>query len=121
MKNARSTPARKRVLPVRPEDPLTVSAWKAVARSLRLSPRELQIARHIFADHTEAATALALGISAHTVRTHAERLYRKLCVQSRVELVIRIVGEFLALTADPAQSLPPICGRRADGRCPLSN
>lgn len=94
-------------------------AWRQLGRSLRLSRRELQSVRGIFDDRKESTIAAELGISAHTVHTHMERLRRKLGVVDRVELVLRIVNEFLRLTTLPGGSLPPVCARRAAGRCPL--
>ena len=96
---------------------LNQQAWAAVSRHLRLSPRESQIAQLVFVDRKEAAIALALQMSPHTVRSHMERLYRKLGVASRVQLVVHIVRTFLSLTSDEASPLPPICGRSKD--CPL--
>jgi DNA-binding CsgD family transcriptional regulator len=97
------------------------AAWTALGAAMRLSPRELQIAQGIFADHKESTIAAALSMSPHTVRTHMERLYHKLGVRSRTELVIRIVGRFLSLTAEADSQLPPICGKRTGGRCPFGN
>jgi DNA-binding CsgD family transcriptional regulator len=94
-------------------------AWTEIARSLGLSPRELQIVRGVFDDRTEFALATNLGISPHTVHTHIERLHQKLDVADRVELVLRITNEFLTLTAAPESTLSPICGDRTAGRCPL--
>jgi DNA-binding NarL/FixJ family response regulator len=94
-------------------------AWQEIARSLKLSSRELQIVRKVFDDHTEFAIADDLSVSPHTVHTHCERLYRKLAVTDRVKLVLRITDEFLALTTAPGTILPPICANRAAGRCPL--
>ncbi len=96
-------------------------AWPLITERLRLSVRESQIARAVFEDRKEAAIATSLGISPHTVRTHMERLYHKLGVQSRVELVVFILGEFLRLTADDDNELPPICFRRRTGECPFSD
>lgn len=76
-------------------------AWRDVAHSLHLSPRELQIVKLALDDQCEVAIARHLGISSHTVHTHFERLYRKLSVASRVELVVRIFAEYLAMS--PAQ------------------
>ena len=98
---------------------LNKQAWDEVARSLRLSDREVQVVRGVFAHHKEFAIACELGIAPRTVHTHIERLYRKLAVKDRVELVLRVIREFLALTALPKSALPSICGRRTDGRCPL--
>ena len=72
--------------------------WKAIARRLRLSPRELQIVRHIAADEKERAIAARLDISAHTVHTHLRRIYEKLGVDSRVKLVTEIFRQYVACT-----------------------
>jgi len=94
-------------------------AWAEIARSLRLSPRELQILRGIFDDHTEFAIAVDLAISPHTVHTYVDRLHHKLGVVDRVTLVLRVMDEFLSLTVAPGSALPSLCANRAAGRCPL--
>jgi ATP/maltotriose-dependent transcriptional regulator MalT len=94
-------------------------AWGEIARSLKLSGRELQIVRGVFDDCTELAIAGDLHVSPHTVHTHIDRLHHKLAVADRVELVLRITNEFLLLTAAPGTALPPICANRTDDRCPL--
>jgi len=94
-------------------------AWREIARSLRLSGRELQIVRAVFDDHTESAIAANLHVSPHTIHTHCERLYRKLGVTDRVRLVLRIMGEFIALTLAAGSVMPPICPTQAAGRCPF--
>lgn len=93
-------------------------AWAAIARRLRLSRRELQIVQGAFDDETERAIAGGLGISPHTVHTHAERLHRKLAVADRAQLLLRVMREFLTLTATPRSGLPPICPNRLANRCP---
>jgi DNA-binding NarL/FixJ family response regulator len=79
---------------------LTSDTWKTVAQSLHISNRELEIIQGIFDDRKEFAIADELKISAHTVHTHLERLYRKLGVSSRVGLILCILSEYLS-------SLPP--------------
>ena len=71
--------------------------WKDISSALRLSPRELEITQGIFDDRKELAIARQLGISAHTVHSHIERLYRKLDVSSRVQLVVRVLAELQQL------------------------
>ena len=93
--------------------------WKAIARSLKLSGRELEIVRGTFDGRTEPAIGADLGISTHTVHTHIERLHRKLLVPDRVQLVLRITNEFLRLTTQASSRLPPLCAHRAAGCCPL--
>lgn len=96
-------------------------AWAAIARSLKLSRRELEIVRGAFDDQTEVTMATALGISPHTVHTQFERLRHKLGVANRSQLLIRVMREFIRLTASPDQDLPAICARRSAGRCPLES
>ena len=94
-------------------------AWEAIAKSLALSTRELQIVRGVFDDRIEYAIATDLKISPHTVHTHVERLHHKLQVADRVQLVLRVMDEFLRLTLSPQTKLPPICANWQVGGCPL--
>jgi DNA-binding CsgD family transcriptional regulator len=55
-----------------------------------LSPRELQIARHLAEGYTTLNIAAILGVSPNTVRTHIRRAYTKLGVCSRIELLRRL-------------------------------
>jgi DNA-binding CsgD family transcriptional regulator len=93
--------------------------WELLGRALRLSAREQQIVRLAVADRKERAIATALCMSPHTVRTHMERVYHKLGINSRGELIVRIMHTFLQKTAEPDSPLPPICGRRTAGSCPF--
>jgi DNA-binding CsgD family transcriptional regulator len=93
--------------------------WEEIARRLRLSRQELQIVRGVFDRRKESAIATKLGISPHTVHTHFERLHHKLAVADRVELVLRIMNEFLLVTASPESNLPSVCPHRTAGRCPM--
>lgn len=98
---------------------LTDQAWSAIARSLDLSGREVQIARAVLDDRKEVAVAEELGIAPRTVHTHVERLYRKLGVSDHSQLLARLFREYLRLITSPHGSLPPICRHEADGKCPL--
>jgi len=77
-------------------------AWQAIADRLRLSGQELKIVQGVFNGRKESAIAMDLGISAHTVHTHFERLHHKLGVADRVELVLRIMEEYLRLKDPPS-------------------
>ena len=94
-------------------------AWIAIALSLGLSQRELQIVRGVFDDATEHAIAAGLGSSPHTVHTHFERLHHKLGVQTRAQIILRVMQEFLALTTSRGGRLDPVCDTCARGGCPL--
>jgi len=71
-------------------------AWKALAASLHISNRELQIIQGIFDDQKELTIAAELTILVHTVHTHLARLYRKLGVCTRVGLILCILAEYLS-------------------------
>lgn len=65
--------------------------WQDIADALRLSPREFQIVQGVFDDKKKYAIAFELGISKNTVNTYMQRLYRKLQVVGRVQLILKIV------------------------------
>jgi DNA-binding NarL/FixJ family response regulator len=96
-------------------------AWSAIARSLKLSARELEIVRGVFDNLKEDAIAGKLGSSEHTIHTHLHRLFGKLRVTTRTQMVVRIMQELLILTLSDGGSLPSICRHRANGRCPMED
>jgi len=98
---------------------LDKQAFDLLRARLRLSRREGQIVQCIFSDAKESTIARRLKMSPHTLRTHVERLYRKLRVTNRMELVIRLYESFLSLICESGSSLPPVCSQHAAGRCPL--
>ncbi|MYL07399.1 MAG: helix-turn-helix transcriptional regulator [Gemmatimonadales bacterium] len=69
--------------------------WHALINRLGLSPREAEITQRVFDGLGEAAIARDLGISPATVHTYVGRLYRKLDVRSRGEILILVFLEFL--------------------------
>jgi len=97
-----------------------LEAWDEIAYHLKLSGQELRIVRGVFDDCTELDIACRMKVSPHTVRTHCERLYRKLGVTDRVKLVLRVVEAFVALTRSANATFPPICANFARGCCPLA-
>jgi DNA-binding CsgD family transcriptional regulator len=62
---------------------------------LRLSERELQFVRQVLEDRKEESIAYELGISPHTVNTYLQRLYAKLRVASRAQLIVRVLSEHI--------------------------
>jgi len=75
--------------------------WAEIAQALRLSRRELQVVRGVFEDRTESTMATDLGIARRTVHTYFERLYCRLGVTDRVQLVLRVMEEWIAVTTRP--------------------
>ena len=94
-------------------------AWTKIAHSLSLSNRELEIVRGTFDDKTEFEIAADLRVSPSTIHTHVERLHHKLAITDRAQLILRVMQEFIALTATPGNDLPPICAVRAAHNCPV--
>ncbi len=76
--------------------------WRSLAHCLGLSPRETGIVRAVFDGDSEKRTAERLGLSPHTVHTYLWRIYRKLQVQSREGLLVRVFAEFRSLPKRPA-------------------
>jgi DNA-binding CsgD family transcriptional regulator len=93
--------------------------WFSIAERLSLSGRELQMAQGVFDDKKECLIAQELGISPHTAHTHLERLYHKLRVKSRVELIVRLAECHLQLCQEPDSPVPPICHWHDSGDCPF--
>lgn len=75
----------------------TREEWRSVARSLKLSPRQLQIVRLFFDDKTQREIAEELRISPHTVASYIRLLYKKLGVTSKEQITVRVFAAHLAL------------------------
>ena len=90
-----------------------------LVRSLKLSAREFQIIQGLFDDETKAETALRLHISPYTVHAHLDRLYRKLGVGSRCQVLVRVVAEYLALQSRCAARDGPAETPTVDFRFPV--
>lgn len=84
----------------RPRSILTEGQWGSIAHELHVTNRELQILKCIFDGDTEAAIALALGISTHTVHAHIRQMYDKLGVGCRCELIVRVFAAYISLQTD---------------------
>jgi len=59
------------------------------ARSVELTPRQLDVLRYVAAGHSTDAIAESLGISTETVRNHIRHLMARLDVHTRLAAVIR--------------------------------
>ena len=94
-------------------------SWQSIVRSLGLSDREAQVASLILGDGScETAMAASLAISPHTVHTHLERIYRKLRVTSRSQVVSRIFQLYVNQEAatQVTQAAPAVYARRRPDR-----
>jgi DNA-binding CsgD family transcriptional regulator len=68
--------------------------WAELVEQMELSPREGEIVRCLFADDSDKQIAMKLQISISTVRTHMNRLFRKLNISDRQELILHIFRLF---------------------------
>ena len=75
---------------------LSRDTWDRLRDSLKLSDRELQIVQGIFEDQKQESIAYNLGISPHSVNTYIQRIYSKLRIGSRPQLILRVMSEYLA-------------------------
>lgn len=62
---------------------------EAAAHTPHLTPRQLDVLRHLAAGHSTDRIAEALGIATETVRNHVRAILDKLDVHTRLEAVIR--------------------------------
>ncbi|MGA2065685.1 MAG: helix-turn-helix transcriptional regulator [Thermoguttaceae bacterium] len=91
--------------------------WQSIGCRLRLPRRQLQVLQQIFGDTKEATIAARLGISPNTVRTYVRRLYGKVGVNSRLELVLAVtrlaVAEARQVKLSCPTAIPFSAARRA--------
>jgi DNA-binding NarL/FixJ family response regulator len=68
--------------------------WKQLVGELALSPRQNEIIRHLLLGQSDKQIAAAMGLAQPTVRTHLSRLFARLNVQDRHELILRVFHHF---------------------------
>lgn len=69
----------------------TTRQWKILAGHLGLTPRQAQIARLTCRGLGRSGIGERLEISEHTVRMHNEELYRRLRINDRIGIPVRLV------------------------------
>lgn len=90
------TPRNKPAQPnVDPEALFTGDEWSSLASWLGISERERQVLQGVCDNLKDGAIAERMAISVPTVRTHFERLFRKLGVNSRSGLVVCLFKTYL--------------------------
>lgn len=94
-------------------------AWCEIGCALGVTKREVQIIQAVFDNLTQKGIANRLKITEHTAHTHLNRLFKKLKVSTRTELVLRVMEQMIALTLSETGVLPPICPRHHSGDCRL--
>lgn len=69
------------------------SRWDTLAKKYFLSPREVEVFQNLVQGHGTLEIAEVLGLSPTTVRTHVQRILKKLHVHSMLEAVALALGE----------------------------
>ena len=89
-------------------------AWQAIAASLGLSDREVDVCRCLMRERCDKQIARDLGIARRTVGRHMDRLYHKLSLHSRAAVVAKVLREhietFHSLPIAPHQPPFKCCG-----------
>jgi DNA-binding CsgD family transcriptional regulator len=80
-----------------PPPPTTQTQMQQSISTTSLSEREQQVARLLADGYSCVNTAAVLNLSENTVRTYVRRLYRKLDVTNRVDLVQRLIAGVAAV------------------------
>ena len=79
---------------------ISCEGWLYLRDSLRLSDREIRIIQGVFDDEDLEDTAEVLGSSANFVYRSLQRIYIKLRIGSRTELMARVMAEYWVFEAD---------------------
>ena len=66
----------------------TETEWKQIVGYLHMSPQQAQIARYLVEGASDKRIAQGMGIAISTVRTYLTRMFSKLSVQDRNELIV---------------------------------
>jgi DNA-binding CsgD family transcriptional regulator len=94
----------------------TAAEWLALARTLRLSDRELEILKFIFDDRSEREIAHRLCLSQHTIHTYLARLYAKLGVTGRSSAIVRTCTIFIEMTRQRGEMTLPAADQASSER-----
>lgn len=82
------------------DDIFDEAEWTALTRELALSPKQVQIVRRVIQGMSDKRIALELNMSMATVRTHLSRLFAKLDIQNRNELILLVFRQFRTNSPD---------------------
>jgi DNA-binding NarL/FixJ family response regulator len=73
-----------------PDLPLPADKWQQLVEALDLPPQQIRIVELILRNCCDKEIAVALGLKVPTVRTYLQRIYLRLGVSDRVELILRL-------------------------------
>jgi len=73
--------------------PFDAAAWAQVVTALGLAPQEARVVERILRGMCDKQIALDLKIGVPTVRTYLTRVFQRLGVDDRVQLILRVFAE----------------------------
>jgi DNA-binding CsgD family transcriptional regulator len=86
---------------------LSLDEMTRLCTQLNLSARQREVLHGLLNEEDEATIAERIGVSRHTVHSHLRRLYAKLGVHGRYELVLHVFTQFVsAAHAAPVGGAP---------------
>jgi DNA-binding CsgD family transcriptional regulator len=75
--------------------------WLYVQRRYRLSPRELQVAKHVCRGFANEEVARCLRIRSGTVKTHLRNIYRRIHVTNKIGMLLTFVEQVANSCGEP--------------------
>jgi DNA-binding NarL/FixJ family response regulator len=73
-----------------PDLPLSPEKWQQLVETLQLPPQQIRIVELLLRNYCDKQIAAALGLKVPTVRTYLHRIFERLGVGDRIELVLRL-------------------------------
>ena len=73
-----------------PQLPLPPAKWQQLIRMLELPPQQVRIVELILRNRCDKQIAAAMGLKKPTVRTYVQRIFTRIGVSDRLELVLKL-------------------------------
>ena len=83
--------------------PLDAQTWARVMARLKLAPQQERVVELVVCGARDKRIAEELGLKLPTVRTYLDRIYRRVGVRDRLELVVKVFSTAHVLR-DPARA-----------------
>ena len=81
--------------------PSTVEEWEQVRRWLGLSERQIELVQYLFKGGKLELIALEMNLGHGTVKTYQQRIYQKLRISERGQLILTVADAHLRVNLMP--------------------
>jgi DNA-binding NarL/FixJ family response regulator len=85
---------------------LNYKHWAYIQKLYRMSPREVEVAQLICQGFNNDQIAKDLKITHGTVKTHLRNIYRRVRVQNKIAMLLRLVAQVANLSAQSGTTVP---------------